>query len=370
MKHHFTSQPPVNHSRLHDAPSLFKECYKRDTLLHFPYQKFTHIIELLREAALDPKVEAIYLNIYRAAKDSKVLNALITALRNGKRVVVIFELLARFDEENNIYWSQRLKDNGAEIKYGLKGYKVHSKLMMISRASRGELQELVYIGTGNFNEKTALIYEDYAFLTSAPQLVKEVKMLFDFMINKQEVSQFEDLIVSPFNSRSRWGQLIDEEIDKGKKGFIFIKMNSLTDQLMIDKLYDASNAGVKIHIICRGMCSLVAGIPNQSEGIEVKSIVGRYLEHSRVFCFGTGRNRKLFLGSSDWMQRNLDRRIEVVTPIYSERLKKQIYAAMKVLWSGNQKARIIDAKQSNKYVHTQEKLIEAQKELYEMYQLI
>lgn len=366
--HHYTPQPPIDHPTLTDAPSLFKECMKRDTLLHFPYQKFTHIIELLREAALDPKVESIHLNIYRAAKDSKVLNALITALRNGKRVVVIFELLARFDEENNIYWSQRLKENGAEIKYGLKGYKVHSKLMLIQRVSRGERQELVYIGTGNFNEKTALIYEDFAFLTSNKTLVEEVKQIFDFMVDKKPIGSFQELIVSPFNSREQWEKLIDEEIVKGKKGRIFLKMNSLNDAQMIEKLYEASNAGVVVQIVCRGMCCLVPGVPNQSENIEVRSIVGRYLEHSRVFCFGSkADDRKIFIGSSDWMQRNLDRRIEVVTPIHSERLKKQVMGIMKMLWSGNQKARIIDANQTNKYVRFFEKAIDAQATIYQTY---
>jgi polyphosphate kinase len=367
-KYHYLPQPPINHPTLTDAPSLFKECMKRDTMLHFPYQKFTHIIELLREAALDPKVESIYLNIYRAAKDSKVLNALITALRNGKRVVVIFELLARFDEENNIYWSQRLKENGAEIKYGLKGYKVHSKLMLIQRFSKGEHQELVYIGTGNFNEKTALIYEDFAFLTSEKVLVDEVKQIFDFMVDKKPIGAFQELIVSPFNSRLRWESLIDEEIAKGKKGRIFLKMNSLNDAQMIEKLYEASNAGVNIQIICRGMCCLVPGIPNQSENIEVRSIVGRYLEHSRLFCFGSNTDeRKIFIGSSDWMQRNLDRRIEVITPIRNERLKKQLVGIMKILWSGNQKARVIDAKQTNKYVLIGEEAIDAQATIYQSY---
>jgi polyphosphate kinase len=367
-EHHYLPQPPIDHPTLFEAPSLFKACMKSDTMLHFPYQKFTHIIELLREAALDPKVKCIYLNIYRAAKDSKVLNALITALRNGKRVVVVFELLARFDEENNIYWSHRLKENGAEIKYGLKGYKVHSKLMMIQRVSRGVQQELVYIGTGNFNEKTALIYEDFAFLTANKIVVEEVKQIFDFMVDKKPMSDFQELIVSPFNSRERWEKLIDEEIAKGKNGRIFLKMNSLNDAKMIEKLYDASNAGVVVQVVCRGMCCLAPGIPNQSENIEVHSIVGRYLEHSRVFCFGSDiEDLKIFIGSSDWMQRNLDRRIEVVTPVHSLRLKKQLFGVMKTLWSGNKKSRVIDVKHTNKYVPSGMESIDAQATIYHAY---
>jgi polyphosphate kinase len=369
--HHHRPQPPVEHPVLREQHHLFKHILKHDELLHFPYQKFDYIIDLLREAAVDPKVESISINIYRAARDSKILNALITALKNGKQVTVVFELLARFDEENNLYWSTKLDELGATIIYGVPGFKVHSKLMLISRVSNRKRSHVAYIGTGNFHEKTARIYDDLGLLTANNSIVNEVIKLFRFFENNVDRGRFGALVVSPFNSRRRWVELIDTEIEKAKKkqpAAIFLKMNSLVDEKMIAKLYDASNAGVKIRIICRGMCSLVAGVPGQSENIEVRSIVGRYLEHSRVFIFGAEKTKQhVFIGSGDWMARNLDKRIEVITPIHNEQIAKQLNAYLSTLWTGNVKARVIDALQKNEYVKSEGKSIEAQTAIYENY---
>lgn len=372
--HHFKFQKPNNHPVLQQTTHLFKHIAKYDELLHFPYQRFGYIIDLLREAAIDPKVESISINIYRAARDSKILNALIAALKNGKKVTVVFELLARFDEENNLFWSKKLDEYGATIIYGVPGFKVHSKLMMISRVSARKRQEVVYVGTGNFHEKTARVYEDLGLLTGNPQIVNEVKKIFRFFENNVDRGRFATLIVSPFNSRRRWVELIEEEIEKAEKkqpAAIFLKMNSLVDEKMILKLYDASRAGVKIRIICRGMCSLVAGVENQSENIRVRSVVGRYLEHSRVFIFGDAKKeQQIFIGSGDWMARNLDKRVEVVAPILDKNLKKQLNDFLETMWKGNQKARIIDALQKNEYVRSDNESIEAQLAIYDYYKAL
>jgi len=373
-EHNHPPQPPVDHPVLCQQRFMFKHILKHDELLHFPYQRFDYIIDLLREAALDPKVESIRINIYRAARDSKILNALITALKNGKQVTVVFELLARFDEENNLYWSTKLDELGATIIYGVPGFKVHSKLMLISRVSNRKRSHIAYVGTGNFHEKTARIYDDIGLLTGNSAIVNEVIKLFRFFENNVDRGRFSTLIVSPFNSRRRWVEMIDVEIAKAKKkqpAFIFLKMNSLIDEKMISKLYDASCAGVKIRVICRGMCSLVAGVPGQSENIEVRSIVGRYLEHSRVFIFGSEKHKQqVFIGSGDWMARNLDKRVEVITPIYDDHLAKQLNSYLSTLWTGNKKARVIDALQKNEYVKSNGNLIEAQTALYEFYKAL
>ena len=370
--HYFKAQKPNDHPILQHTKHLFKHITKHDELLHFPYQRFGYIIDLLREAAIDPKVESIYINIYRAARDSKILNALIAALKNGKKVTVVFELLARFDEENNLFWSTQLDELGANIIYGVPGFKVHSKLLMITRLSSShKKQEVVYVGTGNFHEKTARVYEDVGLLTANPLIVNEVKKIFRFFENNVDRGRFSTLIVSPFNARRRWIELIDEEIEKAEKkqpAAIFLKMNSLVDEKMISKLYEASKAGVKIRILCRGMCSLVAGIENQSDNIKVRSLIGRYLEHSRVFIFGDyKKEQQVFIGSGDWMARNLDKRIEVVTPIFDAKLKSQLNQFLETMWRGNQKARIIDALQKNEYVRSDSESIEAQLAIYDYY---
>jgi polyphosphate kinase len=369
----YPEQPPVPHPTFEHSQALFKQILEKDELLHFPYQKFDYIVDLLREAAIDPKVESVHINIYRVARTSQVMNALISALKNGKRVVVVFELLARFDEENNLYWSNILNEQGAHVIFGVPGFKVHSKLMMITRKSNQKQQVVAYVGTGNFHEGTAKVYEDFGLLTASSKITNEVAKVFRFFENNIDRGVFRELIVSPFNSRRKLVRLIDAEIEKsksGKTGSIFLKLNNLVDPKMIEKLYEASKSGVQIRILNRGMCALVPGVENQSENIEIHSIVGRYLEHSRVLVFGEGDESKVYLTSADWMMRNLDKRIEVGVPIHNTAIKKQILDILELQWKDNVKARLIGPFQKNKYVKKEgQKLkINAQDELYRIYQ--
>jgi len=369
----FTEQPPVIHPEFEHAQNIFKHILNKDEILHFPYQKFDYVVDLLREAAIDPKVVSIHINIYRVARDSQIMNALMSALKNGKKVVVVFELLARFDEENNLYWSNILDELGAHVIFGVPGFKVHSKLLLITRISARKTQLVAYIGTGNFHEKTARVYEDFGLLTGDFRLTNEVNKVFRFLENNVDRGQFRNLIVSPFNSRRKLLLLIEQQIKLAKKkepAEIFLKLNNLVDTKMVEKLYDASNAGVKIRILNRGMCALVPGIKGQSENIEVRSIVGRYLEHSRVLVFGAGDKRQVYITSADWMMRNLDKRIEVGTPILDETIKEHIVNVLALQWCDNVKARLIDDQQKNKYYRSneQEAFINSQQALYLFYQ--
>jgi polyphosphate kinase len=368
----YLPQPPVSHPVLSRSASLFKQILEKDELLHFPYQKFDYVVDLLREASIDPKVEEIYINIYRVAGQSQVMNALISALKNGKKVNVVFELLARFDEENNLYYSNVLGELGARIVLGVPGFKVHSKQMLIKRVSNRKTQFVAYIGTGNFHEGTAKVYEDFGLLTANPKITNEVSKVFRFLENNVDRGLFRELIVSPFNSRRKLVSLIDEEIRKAKKGLpcgIFLKLNNLVDTKMVHKLYDASRAGVPVRILNRGMCALVPGIAKQSEHIQVRSIVGRYLEHSRVLVFGVGENQQVYLSSADWMMRNLDKRVEVATPVLDKELREQITAVLELQWRDNEKSRIIGPMQKNKYVKALEGdvVCNSQRELYAHY---
>lgn len=370
----YPPQPPVPHPNLKKVKHLFKHVLLKDELLHFPYQKFDYVVDLLREAALDPKVTSIHINIYRVASDSQIMNALVSALKNGKNVVVVFELLARFDEENNLYWSNILDELGAQVIFGVPGFKVHSKLMLITRRSGRKTQQVAYVGTGNFHEGTAKVYEDFGLLTAMPKITGEVSKVFRFLENNIDRGQFRSLIVSPFNSRRKLVSLIDEQIKLARKGEpaeIFLKLNNLVDSKMVEKLYDASNAGVKVRILNRGMCALVPSIENQSENITVRSIVGRYLEHSRVLLFGTGENRKVFLTSADWMMRNIDKRIEVGAPILDDDIKEHLINVLELQWKDSVKARIIGPKQKNKYFKPLEDTepINSQNALYQLYRM-
>lgn len=349
----FKKSPPVPHPFLYKKKSLIKEVFKDDYFLNYPYQKFTHIVDLLREAAIDPKVESIKINLYRVAKKSQIINALINAVKNGKEVTVVVELLARFDEENNIYWSNILKENGAKIIFGVPGLKVHSKLILITRRSGGRKQMVAHVGTGNFHEGTAKIYGDCSLLTSEPKLTREVDKLFNFFENNIERGLFRHLMVSPFNTKRKFLSLIQNEIKaakKGKEASIILKINNLVDVKMIEKLYDASNAGVKIRLIVRGICSLIPQVKGMSENIEVISIVDRFLEHARISVFHNGGKELYFISSADWMTRNLDHRIEVTAPVWNENIQKIIKKMLEIQWSDNQKARIIGKDESNNYV--------------------
>jgi polyphosphate kinase len=348
---------PAHHPEFRQARSILKLILERDLLLHYPFQKFDHLVDFLREAAIDPKVKEIKINVYRLAKRSQIIHALINAIKNGKEVTVVVELQARFDEENNMYWSTILREHGAKIIYGVPGLKVHSKLIQITRYSGRKEQVIVHIGTGNFHGGTAKLYTDMGLFTARPEITREVKKVFNLLENNIERGTYRSLFVSPFNTRRRFIQLINDEIKNAKKGLpasIDLKLNSLVDSKLIKKLYEASNAGVKIRAIIRGICCLVPGVAKQSEHIQVRSIVGRYLEHTRMMIFHNNDQPHYYISSADWMTRNLDKRIEVTTPILEEKLQKELKEVFEIQWKDNVKARIVDRHQLNRRVPKKE----------------
>lgn len=366
----FKSQQPVAHPALRMVKSNIQEIIKKDILLHFPYQQFDHIIDLLREASLDPKVKEIKINIYRVAKNSEVMNALLACIFNGKQVTVVFELQARFDEENNLWWSNRLKDFGANVIYGLQNLKVHSKLLQIKRIHDGKIQFITYVGTGNFNEGTATVYTDLALLTANKEISNEVSRVFGLLENNLERHTFRHLMVSPFNTRRKIIALIEREIKfaKAKKpASIKIKINNLTDVKLIEKLYAASKAGVQIEMIIRGICCLKPGVKNLSENITAISIVDRYLEHARFMIFGNNGATETYISSADWMERNLDQRVEVGTKILDPKIQQEIALIFEYQWKGSVKARSISANYKNLYSKRDLPPFHAQQELYNYY---
>lgn len=323
---------------------------KKDIMLHYPYQTFQYVIDLLREASIDPAVRAIKMTIYRAAKDSRVINALINAARNGKYVTVYLELQARFDEEANIYWAGVMQEEGIKIIQNIPGYKVHSKLILIRRKENNENVYYAAIGTGNPNEITAKVYADEHLLTANKKITSDVNKVFHLFESKYNQPDFECLIVSPFKTRNFFKHLIDNEIrnvKNGKPAWIIIKLNNLVDDNIIDKLYEASRAGVKISIIVRGICVLKPGVKGLSENIEAISIIDRFLEHSRTFVFCNNNKPKYFIGSADWMQRNFDSRIEVTTPVYDKSIQADLWQMLQIQLNDNVKARIISATSTN-----------------------
>lgn len=359
---------PTSQSRPKEQQSFFKVLKQKDAFLTFPYQSFDHIIDLLREASIDPKVQSIQITLYRVAKNSNVVQALINAIKNGKQVTAVIELQARFDEEANIYWANKLQEEGAKVIYGVPGLKVHSKLFLISRKEGKKIVNYGYLGTGNFNGDTAHVYTDHSLLTADKRITDEIVKVFTFYTNNLKKGSFKHLLVSPFFMRKRIIQLINKEIhnaNNNKPAFIFLKLNNLVDTEMISKFYEASAAGVKIKLIVRGMCSLVAGVKGLSENIEAISIVDKFLEHSRVFIFHNGGNEKYFLTSADWMSRNFDQRSEVAVPIYDPAIQKELRSILNILWADNTKARILDSRQKNAYrkAGTKSK-VRAQEEIY------
>jgi polyphosphate kinase len=368
----FEPRPPLKHPHLSYKQSLFSAIAKRDILLHYPYQQFDYVVNLIREAAIDPHVKTIRINLYRVSESSHIVNALINAVKNGVKVVVILELQARFDESNNIRWSKRLQEAGAQVIHGVPGLKVHSKLLLISRTEKSKSVRYGHIGTGNFHEKTAKIYSDLTLLTINAEITNEIKKVFDFFESNFQRAQFRHLLVSPFNMRRRLQELIKEEIKfvkKGKEAGIVLKLNNLVDNQLIRRLYEASQEGVKIQLLIRGVCSLVPGVKGLSENITVTSIVGRYLEHTRIFNFVNGGNPLYFISSADWMTRNLDFRVEVSAPILDPSLKAEIAEILRIQLSGNVKARVVDKKLKNKYVprNEDEPQVHSQEELYQYY---
>jgi polyphosphate kinase len=343
---------PLVHPALMKDKSIFDAIKKRDILLHYPYQGFGHFIELLREAAIDPTVKSIKITLYRAAKKSKVINALINAARNGKDVTVVVELQARFDEEANIKWAKALAEERIHVIYGVQGLKVHSKLCLIQREEKGKNKMYANISTGNYNEVTSTVYCDESLLTADPQICSEVAHVFDFFDRNYIVRHYKNLIPSPLRTRKKFISLIDAEIYNAKHGHkagIVLKMNSLVDEEMIAKLYEASNNGVPIRVIVRGICALIPGVPGMSENIEAISIVDRYLEHSRIFIFSNDGDPLYYISSADWMARNLDSRIEISCPIADPRLQQELLDILEIQWSDNVKSRVLEAPQSNTY---------------------
>jgi polyphosphate kinase len=332
--------------------SILEKISKKDFLVHAPYQSFSYLTKFLREAALDPKVAAIKITLYRLAKNSQIISALINAAKNGKKVTVQIELQARFDEASNISYAEQMQTEGINLIFGIKGLKVHSKVCVIERIEQDTIKRYGFISTGNFNEQTAKIYTDVTLLTSHQQLLKDASKIFEFFEINYRVYRYKHLIVSPHYTRSRFNKMIDREMTnalEGKEAYIKLKMNSLSDFEMIDKLYDASNAGVKIQLEVRGICSLIPGVPGMSENIEALSIVDNYLEHSRIYIFGNAGNPEVYISSADFMTRNLDARVEVTCPIYDENIKKELIDIFDIGWKGNVKARYQSEKLDNKY---------------------
>ncbi len=367
----YETLPALKHPLTKTEPSLIKTLSKKDVLLHYPYQSFTHLLDLLREAAIDPQVRTIRISLYRVAKQSQVINALINAARNGKRVIAVVELQARFDEENNINVTRKLQEAGARVIPGVTGLKVHSKLIQISRKEGQRTVRYSHIGTGNFHEKTAHIYSDISLLTSNKEIGREVRKIFEFFESNYTRHVFRHLIVSPFNTRRRFMDLINQEIEnaeKKKQAWIILKMNNLVDGGMIRKLYEASQAGVKIKLIIRGICSLIPGQPGLSENIECVSVIGRYLEHARISVFCNNRKPLYYISSADWMTRNIDHRIEVTTPIFDPLLKAEIQEFLDLQLHPDAKVRIVDKLQKNDYRKpvADSKSFDAQKAYYEM----
>lgn len=333
--------------------NTFDAIKARDILLHYPYHTFEHITELVRQASFDPKVLGIKINIYRVAKDSRLMNSLIDAAHNGKKVTVVVELQARFDEEANIEWSRILTEAGVHVIFGAPGLKIHSKLLLISRREDEQIRRYAHIGTGNFHEKTARIYTDFSLLTANHEITTEVRNVFNYIENPYQPVHFNHLIVSPRNSRTQLYHLIDAETSNaqaGKKAAITLKVNNLVDKGLINKLYRASSAGVKIKMVVRGMCSLVPGIESISENIKIISIVDRFLEHPRVFIAHNNGDPIVYISSADWMTRNIDYRIEVAAPIRDPLLKQRIIDIINLHFIDTVKARYIDKEMSNQYV--------------------
>ncbi len=350
--------------------SLFDQIAHRDYLQYTPYHTFSYVIRFLREAALDPKVKTIKITVYRLANDSQVTACLINAVKNGKQVTVQIELQARFDERANIEYAEQLQAEGVKLIFGVPGLKVHSKICLVEREEEEEIKRYGFISTGNFNESTARIYTDYTLFTANEPILKELNMVFDFFETTYKINKYKHLIVSPHYTKKVFIKLIDREIENakaGKEAYIKIKMNSFTSYKMVDKLYEASNAGVKIQLIIRGICCLVPGIKDMSENIEAISVVDKFLEHPRVFIFGNSGDPKIYISSADWMTRNLDYRVEVGCPIYDAQLKQELMDTFEISWNDNVKARIFNERQDNVYRKNSRFKLRSQFVMYDYY---
>ena len=339
--------------------SLMGMIAKKDYMINTPYQSYDYVIHFLREAAIDPKVKEISIAVYRLAENSRIMHALMSAAKNGKKVTCLVELRARFDEQNNISWSRRLEEEGVTVLYGIEGYKVHSKICLVMRMEKEKPAYYACLSTGNFNEKTARLYADHTLLTANKKITGDLVIIFRALAKNILPKGLKNLIVSPIDARPAIYKLIDNEIKNakaGKQAYMILKMNSLADEQLINKLYQASNAGVRIKMIIRGMCCLIAGVKGYSENIEVLSIVDKYLEHARVHVYCNGGNELVYLTSADFMTRNIDTRVEVGFPIYDEDLKKEIRDIINLQLDDNTKSREINANNTNKYHKTRSEL--------------
>nr|WP_283164313.1 polyphosphate kinase 1 [Shewanella corallii] len=342
----------LKHPLFYKSVNKFDALARQDILLYYPYHRFSHFTELVRQAAYDPAVKFIRINVYRVARQSQIMHSLMEAVKNGKKVTAVVELAARFDEEANIEWSKRLAEAGVRVHHGIPSLKIHSKLCIIGREEEGKTRLYAHIGTGNFNESTARIYTDFSLFTGNQEIASEVAQVFELIEHPYRRYQFNHLMVSPYNVREKIDALIEHEIEKAssrKPAAINLKVNNLVDRALIDKLYQASAAGVKIRLMVRGMCALVPGVKAISDNIQIYSVVDRFLEHARVMHFHHSGENRIFITSADWMKRNLDERIEVGAPILDEALKQTIMDIMAIQFSDNTKNRLINQDQTNPY---------------------
>ena len=364
----YEKRVPQKSSQFRDGEPVFPQIREKDKLLSYPYESMKPFLNFLREAANDKEVISIKMTLYRVAKHSKIVEYLIDAAENGKEVLVLVELKARFDEENNIEWSRRLEDAGCRVIYGLDGYKVHSKLCLVTKKSEGQVEYYTQIGTGNYNEKTARLYTDLSFMTANVEIGLEAAKVFQALSMEETVDNVQHLLVAPRCLQNKVLSMIDEEIacaKEGKEAYIGLKMNSLTDKKIIDKLIEASQAGVKIDMVIRGICCLIPGVKGKTENIKVRSIVGRFLEHSRIYIFGTQEREKVYIASADFMTRNTLRRVEVAAPVYDKDLKMQLEEMFITMLSDNQKARQEDSRGNYEIAEAQETPLNSQEFFYE-----
>lgn len=364
----YEKRVPQKSSQFRDGEPVFPQIREKDKLLSYPYESMKPFLNFLREAANDKEVISIKMTLYRVAKHSKIVEYLIDAAENGKEVLVLVELKARFDEENNIEWSRRLEDAGCRVIYGLDGYKVHSKLCLVTKKSEGQVEYYTQIGTGNYNEKTARLYTDLSFMTANVEIGLEAAKVFQALSMEETVDNVQHLLVAPRCLQNKVLSMIDEEIacaKEGKEAYIGLKMNSLTDKKIIDKLIEASQAGVKIDMVIRGICCLIPGVKGKTENIQVRSIVGRFLEHSRIYIFGTQEREKVYIASADFMTRNTLRRVEVAAPVYDKDLKMQLEEMFITMLSDNQKARQEDSRGNYGIAEAQETPLNSQEFFYE-----
>ncbi len=361
---------PLPVSGLNIEGSIIQQIKHKDFLVHTPFQSFNYVVKFLREAALDPKVTSIKITLYRLAKNSQIISSLINAAKNGKKVTVQIELQARFDETSNINYAEIMQAEGIKLIFGVKGLKVHSKICVIERLEGKKIKRYGFISTGNFNESTSNIYTDVTVLTSDSRIMKEVNKVFEFFEVNYKIYRYKDLIVSPHYTRSKFTKLIENEIEKAlndKPAMIRLKMNSLSDYKMIDKLYEASRAGVKVELIVRGICCLIPGVQGLSDNIEAVSIVDNLLEHSRIYIFGVDEEAKVYISSADFMTRNIDERVEVTCPIYDESIKTELIDTFKIYWKGNVKVRLHSERLENRYRRLGDARFKAQEEIYNYY---